>query len=378
MMTRPSLSSIAVILGTRPEAIKLMPVIRSLHGAGIAVGVYSTGQHRELLLPTLRELSIRVDEDLDLMRPNQSLTTLSARVLEGVRDLLERNRPSIALLQGDTTTVAMSALACFYLGIPVAHVEAGLRTHNPRNPFPEEMNRQLVSRLATIHFAPTDAARRNLLAEGVAAEAVHVVGNTVIDALHTARRELVPRLPPDELLERIHHEGRQLLLVTSHRRESFGADFFQICAGVRRLAIEMTDRVAIVYPVHLNPNVRVPATASLMGIPNVHLIEPLSYVSFVRWLERATLIITDSGGVQEEAAALGVPTLVTRRTCDRSEGLDAGVSELVGPDADRIVMCARAILSDPEEHRRRAVPTDVYGDGHTAQRIVRLLLDCGN
>jgi UDP-N-acetylglucosamine 2-epimerase (non-hydrolysing) len=370
-LTSPS-RDILVLIGTRPEAIKMAPVIVALKAEGLRPSVLLTGQHRELLLPIVAELKIVPDANLDVMEADQSLAGLSAKVLLGVRDTLRARRPAMVLVQGDTTTVAMGALASFYEGVPVGHVEAGLRTGHRRNPFPEEMNRCLVGQIADLHFAPTAAARENLLREGVDASAVHLVGNTVVDALFHARDALVAGLPPDPLLASMEARGRRLVLVTGHRRESFGADFDQICAGLRDVAQAFPD-IDVVYPVHPNPNVQAIVHEHLSNVQNLHLVAPMSYVSFVRMLLHATLVVTDSGGVQEEAACLGVPVLVTRRTCERFEAVEAGVSELVGPDRRAIFESARVLLTDAEEHRRRARSSNVFGDGHAARRIAAII-----
>jgi UDP-N-acetylglucosamine 2-epimerase (non-hydrolysing) len=368
------LKEIAVLIGTRPEAIKLMPVVRALKNAGLEPSVFVTGQHRELLTPILAELEIVVTENLDIMEDDQSLGDLSSRVLTGMQSLLRRRKPELLLVQGDTTSAAMGALACFYENVTVAHVEAGLRTHDRKNPFPEEMNRKLVACLAYIHFAPTARARQNLLDEGVQAEDIHVVGNTVMDALFYSRDYLVKTLSPDPETEKLLAEGRDIVLVTGHRRESFGADLTAICEGIRELAAALADRVEIFYPVHLNPNVQSGVRATLSSVPNVRLTEPLSYLRFIELMLRSKLIITDSGGVQEEAAGLGIPVLVTRRTCERLEAVEAGVSEVVGPDSERIFDSAFRLLTDASAYRKRAVPTNVFGDGHAAERIVEILL----
>jgi UDP-N-acetylglucosamine 2-epimerase (non-hydrolysing) len=362
---------VAVVVGTRPEAIKLAPVIAELRRAGLPATVLSTGQHREMLGQVLELFSIRPDRDLDLMRPDQSLAALSAGLLERADSWLAEAEPGRVVVQGDTTTVAMVALAAFYRRVPVAHVEAGLRTRRRYDPFPEELNRTLLGTLADLHFAPTPGARDHLLAEGVDPEAIHVVGNTVVDALRHVERELLEE-PLAELGVEI-PAGRRLVLVTGHRRESFGAGFRGIFEGLARIAGEHPGTVEVVYPVHLNPNVRRPARERLAGIANVQLIEPVDYRTFVRLMLAAELIVTDSGGVQEEAAALGVPVLVTRATSERPEAIEAGVAELVGTDPDRIATAARRLLDDPAYRASRAVPSDVFGDGRAAQRIVSVL-----
>jgi UDP-N-acetylglucosamine 2-epimerase len=364
-----------VLIGTRPEAIKLMPVIRALQQTRLDLPIFVTGQHDELLAPILSELSIVPTENLGLMESDQSLASLSARLLRGVQDILCHHRLDILLIQGDTTSVAMSALACFYENIKVGHVEAGLRTHSRRNPFPEEMNRRLVGCLADIHFAPTPLARQNLLREGVPDEAIHVVGNTIVDALLYARDHLIATLPPDPELQALAAQGRTIVLVTGHRRESFGPDLAAVCQGVRKLATAYADRLEIFYPVHLNPNVQSTVSPLLSSVRNIRLIPPLSYLRFLRLMLHSKLIITDSGGVQEEAAVLGIPVLVTRRTCERLEGVESGVAQIVGPDADNIVEAADRLLGDARAYQRRAVPTQVFGDGHAAERIISILLE---
>lgn len=364
--------TVAVCIGTRPEAIKLMPVLHALARADISYRVLLTGQHAELLEPILQELGIRVDENLRLMQADQSLSGLSARVLEAFEALLRRERPELLLVQGDTTSAAMSALAAFYRGVPVAHVEAGLRTHDLRNPFPEELNRRLIGCLASHHFAPTDRARENLLREGVTEQSIHVVGNTVIDAVLHARDVLLPRISGG--LEPRLAPDRPLLLVTSHRRESIGPDLEAICEGIRRVADRFGDGVQVVFPVHRNPHVRAEIQRRLASRANVRLLEPLSYLRFVRLLLSARLVVTDSGGVQEEAAFLGIPVLVVRRTTERPEGIEAGCAELVGCDAQAVFRAASLLLTDEAAHRGRAVPTLAYGDGKASERIVASLL----
>jgi UDP-N-acetylglucosamine 2-epimerase (non-hydrolysing) len=362
--------SIAVLIGTRPEAVKLAPVIRALHAVGHAPEVYSTGQHDELLRPTLRDLGIKPVVNLSLMKAGQSLGRLSGQVVEGVQALLRKRRPSLLIVQGDTTSVAMSSLAAFYEDIPVAHVEAGLRSGIPRNPFPEDMNRRLVACLAARHFAPTERARTNLLSEGVPAERVHVVGNTVVDALLFARSHLLGRLPKDALAKQA---GEKRILVTAHRRESFGPDMEALFEGLRRAATELKN-VRVVLPVHANPNVRRAARARLAKVKNVSLLKPLPYLQFVRLLTSADIVVTDSGGVLEEATALGIPVLIVRRATERGEAVDAGVAELVPPEAETVFRRIRALLTDAALYRARARASTVFGDGRAAERIVEILL----
>jgi UDP-N-acetylglucosamine 2-epimerase (non-hydrolysing) len=373
-LSRERAGDVAVLIGTRPEAVKLMPVVRALEAAGAPPAVYVTGQHRELLAPILADLALVPAEDLGVMQPNQALGDLSARLLSAVQDLLRRRQPGTLVVQGDTTSAAMGALAAFYEDVRVAHVEAGLRTGKRRNPFPEEMNRRLVACVADLHFAPTPRARDNLLAENVPAEAVHLVGNTVVDALFHARDRLVPGLPPDPATEPLLRSPRALVLVTAHRRESFGPDLLAIAAALKRLAETFAGRIEIVYPVHLNPNVDSVMRAALAGVAGVHLTPPLSYLRFLQLLLRARLVITDSGGVQEEASALGIPFLCARRASERLEAVEAGVGEMVGPEADALFGAAARLLGDGAAHARRAKPTKAFGDGRAAERIARVLL----
>ena len=373
-MSRERAGDVAVLIGTRPEAVKLMPVVRALEAAGAPPAVYVTGQHRELLAPILADLALVPAEDLGVMQPNQALGDLSARLLMAVQELLRRRRPGTLVVQGDTTSAAMGALAAFYEDVRVAHVEAGLRTGKRRNPFPEEMNRRLVACVADLHFAPTPRARDNLLAENVPAEAVHLVGNTVVDALFHARDRLVPGLPPDPVTEPLLRSPRALVLVTAHRRESFGPDLLAIAAGLKRLAEAFAGRIEIVYPVHLNPNVDSVMRAALAGVAGVHLTPPLSYLRFLQLLLRARLVITDSGGVQEEASALGIPFLCARRASERLEAVEAGVGEMVGPEEDALFGAAARLLGDDAAHARRARPTKAFGDGRAGERIARVLL----
>ncbi len=365
---------LALLIGTRPEAVKLMPVVRALEAAGQRPWIFVTGQHAEMLRPLLATLGLTPDEDLDVMAPDQDLAGLSARLLVELSALLRRRRPHTLVVQGDTTSVAMGALCAFYAGVRVAHVEAGLRTHVRRNPFPEELNRRLAACLADVHFAPTERARRNLLAEGVADDVIHVVGNTAVDAARHVRDHVLPGLPSDPLLEPLLISPRALLLVTAHRRESFGAGLAALANALDELAVRFAGRLEIAYPVHRNPHVDGPMRARLAGHANLHLLPPLDYPRFLQLLCRARLVLTDSGGVQEEAAALGVPLLVARHTSERPEVLEDGVGELVGLDSAGIVAAAARLLLDDDEHARRARPSDVFGDGRAGERIARLLL----
>lgn len=362
---------VAVVMGTRPEVIKLAPVVAALRRRGTPTYLLSTGQHREMLAPILESFDLAPDRDLAVMRPGQSLAQLSARLLTAMDGFLDQVEPARVVVQGDTTTVAMVALAAFYLRIPVAHVEAGLRTGDRYDPFPEEMSRTLLGDLADLHFAPTPRARENLLRQGVDEGSIHVVGNTVVDALRSMAGRVAERPFADFGLP--DPGSRRLIVVTGHRRESFGQGLRQVFTGLRRIAQEHADRVALVYPVHLNPNVHPVAHEMLADLPNLHLTDPLAYPAFVKLLTAAELIVTDSGGVQEEAAVLGVPVLVTRRTSERQEALEAGVAELVGTDPEELAAQARRLLTDPAYHARHAHPSDAFGDGRSGERIARLL-----
>jgi UDP-N-acetylglucosamine 2-epimerase (non-hydrolysing) len=370
---------ICFVFGTRPEAIKLAPVIAAVRAEeGLGCHVCVTAQHRGMLDQVLRVFRLKADVDLNIMRHDQSLAELTAAAITGLDEHLGARRPDMVVVQGDTTTAFCGALAAFYRGTPVAHVEAGLRTGNMLSPWPEEANRVMISRLASLHFAPTESGRANLLREGVAPDAVLVTGNTVVDALlHTVREverdpPAVPGLPEDLLAD----SGPELVLVTGHRRENFGEALESICGALADLARRLPD-ARFVYPVHLNPNVRGPVESILGegGPPNVHLLEPLAYPEFVRLMKGAALIMTDSGGIQEEAPSLGKPVLVMREVTERPEALEAGTARLVGAAREKIVAEALRLLTDPEE-RRKATPTEnPFGDGRAAGRIVKACAD---
>ena len=367
---------VLVVLGTRPEAIKLAPVIQELkRHEEVETRVCVTGQHRELLTPFLEVCDIEPDYDLKLMEPDQRPTDLAARALQALGPVLQQERPEWVLVQGDTTTAFAAALAAFHEKVRIGHVEAGLRSGDKYNPFPEEINRRLISHLADLHFAPTAQARENLLRKGILASKIHVTGNTVIDALQMILR----RLPPLDLKELgiELRDNQRLILVTSHRRESFGPDLEGICRALKRL-VEKNSDLVIAYPVHLNPNVHGPVHRILNGIPRVHLLEPLDYLTFVRLMERSYLILTDSGGVQEEAPALNKPVLVLRKRTERPEVLETGAARLVGTATEAIVAATERLLNDQEEYTRMAQAENPYGDGHAAERIVRILLGKGD
>lgn len=364
-MSRPL--RILIILGTRPEAIKLCPVYLELQRRQeFAVRLCATAQHRDLLDQVLAVFGVEPDWDLDLMRPGQTLSETTARVIAGLEAVLKEAQPDMVLVQGDTTTTLSGALSAFYHRIPVGHVEAGLRTWDPSQPFPEEMNRVLTSRLASLHFAATPWAAENLLREGVSGDRIVVTGNPGIDAVLWVRQRLElgaleghawPELDP----------ARRWIVVTAHRRESFGEGFRRICCALADLA--RRNDVQIVYPVHPNPNVRATVYESLRGLSNVLLVEPLEYVPFVDLLRRAWLILTDSGGIQEEAPSLGKPVLVMREKTERPEAVQAGTVKLVGTDPRRIVAEAVRLLEDPAEYERMSRVHNPYGDGRASVRI---------
>ena len=363
----------AVVLGTRPEAIKLAPVARELaNRRGFTPIVISTGQHREMLEQALQLFDLRPDIDLDLMRPGQSLQDLTCRALQRLQATFQESRPDWVIVQGDTSTALAAALAAFYEKIPVAHVEAGLRSGHRYAPFPEEMNRRMVDQLSDVLFAPTERSQALLLREGFAPNAVHVTGNTVVDALMVARKR-VHRIPPviDELRESV-LAGKKMLLVTAHRRESFGGAFAAMCQALRRIVDEAPD-TCIVYPVHLNPNVDGPVRALLGNHERIQLLKPVNYLEFVALMERSFLVLTDSGGVQEEAPTFGKPLLVLRNVTERPEGIEAGVARLVGTDEKQIVTEVLALLRDPVRYARMTTGINPYGDGRAAERIVDVL-----
>lgn len=365
---------ILVAFGTRPEAIKLAPLIRELQSdAGrFTTRVCVTAQHRRMLDQVLSTFEIAPDYDLEVMRNNQDLFQVTVRCLSRLRPVLEAERPDWVIVQGDTTTTFAASLAAFYLGIRVGHVEAGLRTGNPLRPFPEEMNRRLTSCLSELHFAPTPRARENLLREGIPAERVHVTGNTGIDALIYVRDRFAQPAAHIPGLEKWNGD-RPLILVTGHRREGFGPGFQQICEALRGIARECD--VDIVYPVHLNPNVQGPVRRLLGDLPNVFLMDPLDYVCFVHLMERAHLILTDSGGIQEEAPSLGKPVLVMRDVTERPEGVEAGTAKLVGINAQTIVAETVRLLRDSEEYDRMRKTVNPYGDGKACARIACILAE---
>ena len=357
--------------GTRPEAIKLAPVIQELarYPKEFDPIVLVTAQHRRMLDQVLSVFHVQPGFDLNLMRPGQSLADVTWGVLRGVERVVRRVRPDMVIVQGDTTSALASALAAFYQRIPVGHVEAGLRTNDKYSPFPEEMNRRLVSSLADLHFAPTQGARENLLREGVPRGRIRVTGNTVVDALKAMLQSKAKWCVPvfDVIAAR-----HRVILVTAHRRESFGPGFESICSAIRMIVKRNPD-VEVIYPVHLNPNVRKPVRAILGGVPRIHLIEPLEYLPFVRLMERSYVILTDSGGIQEEAPALGKPVLVMRDVTERPEAVEAGTAELVGTDPDAIVAATERLLRSAGAYRTMARARNPFGDGRASTRIAAAL-----
>ncbi|WP_317741085.1 non-hydrolyzing UDP-N-acetylglucosamine 2-epimerase [Telluria beijingensis] len=366
---------VLTVFGTRPEAIKMASVVRALsQSPDVEVKVCVTAQHRQMLDQVLSLFSLTPDFDLNLMTPGQDLSDITSKVLIGMRGVLREWRPDYVFVHGDTTTTFATSLAAYYERIPVGHVEAGLRTGNIYSPWPEEVNRCLTGVIASLHFAPTDHARQNLLAEGVPAANICVTGNTVVDAL----LDVVARLETDAGLRRemesqftFLDSKKKLILVTGHRRENFGSGFENICHALNEVS-RMPD-VEVLYPVHLNPNVQEPVQRILKGNPNVHLIDPVSYLPFVYLMNRATILLTDSGGIQEEAPSLGKPVLVMRDTTERPEAVAAGTVRLVGTAVDSIVGGIRTLLTDPAEYQRMSSATNPYGDGTAANRILNFL-----
>lgn len=362
---------VLIVFGTRPEAIKMAPVIRELEKS-LDVCVCVTAQHREMLDQVLDLFEIVPDHDLDIMKPGQDLFGVTSNVLLGIKKVLSEEKPDVVLVHGDTTTTMAASLAAFYMQIPVGHVEAGLRTHDIYSPFPEEINRQVTSRIATYHFAPTEQARQNLIAEQVRDEKIIVTGNTVIDALLsvvekarevTFSKDLVKQLP---FLAT--DQNYRMVLVTGHRRENFGQGFENICQALHDLA-KIHPEVQFVYPVHLNPNVREPVNRILSEVNNIHLVQPQDYLPFVKLMDISYIILTDSGGIQEEAPSLGKPVLVMRNTTERPEAIEAGTVKLVGVDRDKIVQAVNLLLTDEKAYKAMSRSHNPYGDGNASKRI---------
>ena len=383
------MKKVMLVFGTRPEAIKMAPLVKAFgqYSEDFEIVVCVTGQHREMLDQVLHIFDITPDYDLNVMKQGQDLYDVTSRVLLGMRDVLREAHPDVVLVHGDTTTSTAAALAAFYQQIPVGHVEAGLRTHNIYSPWPEEMNRQITGRIATYNFSPTPLSRQNLLEEKVNEQSIVVTGNTVIDALYW----VVDKIKKNEILsaelkdvlanagydvDRLNESKRRLVLITGHRRENFGEGFIRMCTAIRDLANKYSD-VDFVYPMHLNPNVRKPIHEvfgeDLNDLGNMFFIEPLEYLSFVYLMEKSTIVLTDSGGIQEEAPGLGKPVLVMRDTTERPEALDAGTVKLVGTDYDKIVREVSCLLDDAGCYEQMSRAVNPYGDGKACERIVRYL-----
>ena len=379
---------VMLVFGTRPEAIKMAPLVQEFrkHPDQYETLVCVTGQHREMLDQVLNIFGIVPNYDLNIMKPGQDLYDVTARILSGMRDILTRTQPDVLLVHGDTTTSMAVALAAFYQQIPVGHVEAGLRTHNIYSPWPEEMNRQITGRIATYHFSPTPLSRENLLREGIDKSRILVTGNTVIDALYAVVNKMKDDVPLQLSLEKelkaagydtgrlVTEEGRRLVLITGHRRENFGDGFLHICRAIKMLSEKYPD-VDFAYPMHLNPNVRKPIK-EIFGEncqSNLFFIEPLEYLSFVYLMEKSHIVLTDSGGIQEEAPGLGKPVLVMRDTTERPEALEAGTVKLVGTDYDKIVSEVSSLLDDAQYYEKMSQAVNPYGDGKACERIAQYI-----
>lgn len=383
------MKKVMLVFGTRPEAIKMAPLVKEFqkHPESVQTLVCVTGQHREMLDQVLEIFDIKPDYDLNIMKQGQDLYDVTARVLTGMRDVLKEAKPDVVLVHGDTTTSTAAALSAFYQQIPVAHIEAGLRTHNIYSPWPEEMNRLLTGRLATYHFSPTPLSRNNLMNEGINDRNIMVTGNTVIDALYWVVKKIKQEKELDgqlsEELKKAGYDtdrldnGKKLVLITGHRRENFGEGFISMCRAIQTLTKKYPE-VDFVYPMHLNPNVRKPIHEvfgeDLSGLGNTFFIEPLEYLSFVYLMEKSSIVLTDSGGIQEEAPGLGKPVLVMRDTTERPEALDAGTVKLVGTDYDKIVNEVSSLLDDEKAYETMSKAVNPYGDGLACGRIVNALL----
>jgi len=383
------MKKVMLVFGTRPEAIKMAPLVKEFQKQPkrVETVVCVTGQHREMLDQVLKIFDIKPDYDLNIMKQGQDLYDVTARVLTGMRDVLKEVKPDVVLVHGDTTTSTVAALAAFYQQIPVGHVEAGLRTHNIYSPWPEEMNRLLTGRLATYHFSPTPLSRNNLIKESVDDRNIIVTGNTVIDALYWVVDKIKNNKELDNELEDILskagydinrlNNGKKLVLITGHRRENFGDGFINMCTAIKDLTVKYPD-LDFVYPMHLNPNVRKPIHEvfgeNLSGLKNMFFIEPLEYLSFVYLMEKSSIVLTDSGGIQEEAPGLGKPVLVMRDTTERPEALDAGTVKLVGTDYNKIVNEVSSLIDDKAAYEKMSKAVNPYGDGLACGRIVNALL----
>jgi UDP-N-acetylglucosamine 2-epimerase (non-hydrolysing) len=389
IINRGNMKKVMLVFGTRPEAIKMAPLVKEFQKQPkrIETVVCVTGQHREMLDQVLKIFDIKPDYDLNIMKQGQDLYDVTARVLTGMRDVLKEVKPDVVLVHGDTTTSTAAALAAFYQQIPVGHVEAGLRTHNIYSPWPEEMNRLLTGRLATYHFSPTPLSRNNLIKESVDDRNIIITGNTVIDALYWVVDKIKNNKELDNELEDILskagydvnrlNNGKKLVLITGHRRENFGDGFINMCTAIKDLTVKYPD-LDFVYPMHLNPNVRKPIHEvfgeNLSGLKNMFFIEPLEYLSFVYLMEKSSIVLTDSGGIQEEAPGLGKPVLVMRDTTERPEALDAGTVKLVGTDYNKIVNEVSSLIDDKAAYEKMSKAVNPYGDGLACGRIVNALL----
>ncbi|MDP6641618.1 MAG: UDP-N-acetylglucosamine 2-epimerase (non-hydrolyzing) [Nitrososphaerales archaeon] len=375
-MTISIQKKVLIVFGTRPEAIKMAPVAKALKKR-MDVRVCVTAQHREMLDQVLDLFEITPDDDLNVMQPEQDLFDVTGKVLIGMKKILSKNRPDLVLVHGDTTTTMATSIAAFYMKIPIGHVEAGLRTYNINSPFPEEFNRQLTTRLTKFHFAPTEKARSNLQKEQVLDNNIYVTGNTVIDALLSVIDKARETSYPDDLLNQLpfleeENKYSRIILVTGHRRENFGKGFEEICQALYDIA-KNNSEVQIIYPVHLNPNVRKPVKRIISNINNIHLIDPMDYLSFIKLMDACYLILTDSGGIQEEAPSLGKPVLVMRDTTERPEAVEAGTVKLVGSDKQKIVEAVNHLLNDDVKYNEMARAHNPYGDGHASERICKVL-----
>ncbi len=366
-----------IVFGTRPEAIKMAPVVRELRKK-INIKVCVTAQHREMLDQVLNLFEIDPDYDLDIMQPGQDLFDVTSNVLVGMKSVLLKEQPDIVLVHGDTTTSMAASLAAFYLQVPVGHIEAGLRTYNIQSPFPEEFNRQVTTKVTQFHFAPTEQARQNLLNEHVQNSQIYITGNTVIDALLSILKKARESSYSNDTLKSVHLLDQEksdlprIILVTGHRRENFGKGFEEICQALREIAIQNTD-IQIIYPVHLNPNVREPVGRILSNIDNVHLIEPMGYLEFIKLMDSSYIILTDSGGIQEEAPSLGKPVLVMRDTTERPEAVEAGTVKLVSANKKQIVKAVNQLLTDETVYKKMARAHNPYGDGNASKTICNIL-----
>lgn len=367
-------TKILFAFGTRPEAIKMAPVIVELkrRSSEFTTVVCVTAQHREMQDQAIKVFGIKPDYDLNLMKPGQSLNEIASRVLQRIGEVLEKEKPDYVLVQGDTSTAFAASIAAFHLHIPVGHVEAGLRTYQKHSPFPEEVNRKMISVLADFHFAPTEHAKHNLLKEGYNIYSIFVTGNTVIDSLFWVLKHTKPQTYSIPELRNVPSEA-PIILLTGHRRENFGGGLQDICIGIKSIA-EKYSKFHIIYPVHLNPNVQNPVYSILGNIKNVHLIEPMGYVPFVHLMKKARFIISDSGGIQEEATALGKPVLVMRNVTERPEAIEVGICKLVGTNPKRLLSEATLLIEDENEYQKLSGANNIFGDGFAAKRIVDALL----